>query len=145
MAESVEVVRERPLGERGTRSRRSHRSRRETAVMRERSRSPTIRGGGTERIVVEERRTSRAPSVIPERRETVIVEERREHRVEGDDVVEVMEEESISDIRSPHRRDRDRRRRSRDGGFRSVDPNLFGGGDYPQHRIHRDRSLSSRS
>lgn len=149
ISESVEVVRERPLSA-APRSRRSHRSRRETVIMRERSRSrsrsrsPTVRGV-SERIVMEERRASRAPSVIvPERRETIVVEERRERRVEGDDIVEVMEEGSISD-RSPAPRRKDRRRRSSAGGYRSVDPNLFGGGDYPQHRVHRDRSLSSRS
>ncbi|KAL1633371.1 hypothetical protein SLS56_003007 [Neofusicoccum ribis] len=88
-------------------------------------------------IVVEERRTSVPPPPPPQprpRSRSVLVEERvtteRERRVDGDDIVEVIEEHS------PPRRHRSRRE---SGGYRSVDPDLYAGGNYPQHHISRDR------
>lgn len=78
-----------------------------------------------ERIIRQERivrDTSRAP------RGSFVVEERGERRVDGDDVVEVIEEHS--DI--PPRRKSTRR----GSGYRSVDPNLYAGGDYPQRNVY---------
>ena len=68
-----------------------------------------------------------------------------ERRVPGDDEVVVVEEQS--DLQSPpRRRDSERRRSRRSSGYRSVDPNLYAGGNYPQHPIPRRRdSLSDRS
>jgi hypothetical protein len=75
-------------------------------------------------------------------RETVIVEESRpERRVEGDDIIEVVEEHSSIDAPPPRRKSRrSAGYRSVDptpdaGGYRSVDPKLFAGGDYPQRRV----------
>lgn len=113
--------------------------------MRERSRSPLP--PRREEIIVEERvRRESVPPPPPRlERETIIVEERREPRVEGDDIVEVIEEGSISvSPERPPRRESSRRSGGRRSGFRQVDPNQFGGGDYPQHHVRRDRSLSSR-
>ncbi|KAF2088449.1 hypothetical protein K490DRAFT_64500 [Saccharata proteae CBS 121410] len=119
------VVRERRPG----RSRRSGRTRSSRTEVREISRSPR-----RERIVVEERR---GPSMPPPRPRSVLVEERiersRERRVEGDDIVEVIEEHSPAPRR--HRSRRDSR-----GGYRSVDPELYAGGDYPPRHISRGRS-----
>jgi hypothetical protein len=129
----------------------SHRrSRRSTSIreVRQVSRSPR-----PSRTIVEERIVRDAPP--PPRPSEIIVEERREtvrepeRRVEGDDIVEVIEEHS--DMRSPvspprvSRRESDRRRSRRSGGYRSVDPNLYAGGNYPQHPIRRRDSFSDRS
>ncbi|GME27307.1 hypothetical protein GTA08_BOTSDO10805 [Neofusicoccum parvum] len=123
------VVRERHA--RSPRSRRSRRSSRHE--IREISRSPRPH----QHIVVEERRTSVPPPPPPQprpRSRSVLVEERvtteRERRVDGDDIVEVIEEHS------PPRRHRSRRE---SGGYRSVDPDLYAGGNYPQHHISRGR------
>ncbi|KAF1816133.1 hypothetical protein P152DRAFT_111568 [Eremomyces bilateralis CBS 781.70] len=108
---------------RADRSPRSHRSRRSrhsgrTTEVRELSRSPR-RG----RVVVEERRERRGsmPPPPPGPPPMRIVEERieRERRVDGDDVVEVVED--YSDVTPP------RRHRSRRGSdYRSVDPYGYG-------------------
>jgi hypothetical protein len=122
---------------RRSRKSQSHRSsRQEVRVVR--SRSPRA-----QRITVEER-TTIIPGPPPPRPMSVderiveerIVEERRPmRRVDGDDIVEVIEEgSSIVDIEPPRR---DRRRRS--SGYRSVDPNQFGGGDFPQRPIRTRR------
>ncbi|KAH7064587.1 hypothetical protein B0J12DRAFT_3591 [Macrophomina phaseolina] len=102
------VVRERPP--RSPRSRRSRRSSRHE--IREVSRSPRPH----QHIVVEERRTSVPPPPPPQprpRSRSVLVEERvtseRERRVDGDDIVEVIEEHSPP---SRHRSRRD------SGGYR---------------------------
>jgi len=144
-----EIVVRRGPSTRRTRSRRSS-PRREM-----RSRSPR-------RIIVEERRTTREvsapapppppmsmppPPAPPPAPRSIIVEERREvereRRVEGDDLVEVIEEHSdLSSVRPPPRRERRSRRES--GGYRSVDPNLYAGGDYPQHKVRRYSRDSSR-
>ncbi|KAF2102338.1 hypothetical protein NA57DRAFT_73770 [Rhizodiscina lignyota] len=139
-AESIQVVREGRSRSPHSHSRRSRRSHHRTVTeVRERSRSP-LPPPRNETIIVEERRSAPPPM----ERETSIVEERRtEPRVEGDDIVEVIEEGSLSVSPGPPPR-RDGSRRSRRSGFRQVDPNQFGGGDYPQQRIRRDRSLSSR-
>lgn len=87
---------------------RSHRSRR--SEMRDVSRSPR-------RVVVETSRT------VP-----VVVEGGGGgRRADGGDVVEVIEEHT------PPRR----KKGHRSSGYRSVDPNAFAGGGYPQHSIRR--------
>ncbi|OMP81441.1 hypothetical protein BK809_0002434 [Diplodia seriata] len=100
------VVRERPP--RSPRSRRSRRTSRHEHEIREISRSPRPH------IIVEERRTSGPPPPPPQprpRSRSVLVEERisAERRVDGDDIVEVIEEHS------PPRRHRSRRD---SGGYR---------------------------
>ncbi|KAF2436016.1 hypothetical protein EJ08DRAFT_221879 [Tothia fuscella] len=148
VAEEIVVTRP-PPRQRSRSPRRSHRSHRSSREMREvrRSRSPRQQPQQQQRIIVEE--TTRvipgAPpppppppmSVVSER----IVEERRHsrgpppiRRVDGDDIVEVIEEgSSIAD--APPRRER----RRRNSGYRSVDPNQFGGGDYPQRPVRSRR------
>ncbi|KAF2835169.1 hypothetical protein M501DRAFT_999473 [Patellaria atrata CBS 101060] len=111
------VVRQRPRSP--GRSRRSGHSRR-SGQMREVSGSPR-----RSRVLVEERRTSRPPP----RPRSIIVDERR--RVDGDDIVEVIEEHS--DISGPPRRGS----RRGSGSYRSVDPNLYAGGNYPAHEVRR--------
>ena len=90
---------------------RSHRSRR--SEMREVSRSPRA-----QRIVVEERTARTVP---------VVVDGGSGRRVDGDDIVEVIEEHT------PPRR----KKGHRSSGYRSVDPNAYAGGGYPQHSIRR--------
>jgi hypothetical protein len=154
-AESIEVVRRSDLP-RDDRSptRNNHSSRRSTRrsrrtseriEIRERSRSPRVGGA----VIVEERRRVVSPAPPPvTTRETIIVEERREPRVPGDDIVEVLEGSSVSgSVARSHPPPRHESRRSSgrrvSGGYRSVDPNLFGGGDYPQHRVRRGSSVGS--
>ncbi|KAJ9648890.1 hypothetical protein H2199_000803 [Coniosporium tulheliwenetii] len=107
-------------------------------VMREASRSPR-----PQRIIVEERRQSMPPPMppmqappmpMPPMPRQVVVEERieRERRVSGDDIVEVIEEHS--DVGPPRRK---HNRRSGGGGYRSVDPDRYAGGNYPQHEVRR--------
>lgn len=106
--------------ERSPRSRRSRRS-----EMRSVSRSPR-----QERIIRQERivrDTSRAPPPPQVPRNTFIVDDRQERRVEGDDVVEVIEEHSSV---APRRKNR------KSSGYRSVDPNLYAGGNYPQRSVY---------
>ena len=66
-----------------------------------------------------EERTSRT---VP-----VVVEGGGGRRVEGGDVVEVIEEHT------PPRR----KKGHRSSGYRSVDPNAYAGGDFPQHSVRR--------
>ena len=75
------------------------------------------------------------PIRSPER-EIHEVEVEEERRVDGDDVVEVIEEQSVSTAEPP------RRKKS---GYRTVDPNQYGGGNYPQREIYdSDRRKSKR-
>jgi hypothetical protein len=98
MAGQEEVVVRRPRrNSHGAAGGRSRVSRRQQEV-REISRSPR-RSGGRSQIIVEERRG-------PTRARSIVVEER--HRVPGDDVVEVIEEEDY----------RERRGSRRVGGYR---------------------------
>lgn len=76
----------------------------------------------TERIV---RDSSRAPPPMP--RSSFVVDDRAERRVEGDDVVEVIEEHSSV---APRRKTR------RSSGYRSVEPDLYAGGNYPQRPVY---------
>ena len=131
VAESVHVTRRSDA-----RSRRSRRTRTHRSEMSERSTPPRRR----ERILVEEtvrRERSRAPPeppepepmpISPEReREIHEVEVEEERRVDGDDVVEVIEEQSDITPEPP------RRKKS---GYRTVDPELYGGGNYEQREVH---------
>ena len=125
---------------RSPRSRRSHRSNYQAEM---RHSSPR-----RERVIRQERivRDVPPPRMDSSRvRETVIVDETRpERRVDGDDIVEVIEEHS-SIGGGGGRQERRKSRRSSGyrsvrpdpvaGGYRSVDPDLFAGGDYPQHRV----------
>ena len=104
--------------ERSPRSRRSRRS------------EMTSRSPRPERVIRQERiirEVSRPPPVA--RPGYVIPEERSyvERRVEGDDIVEVIEEGSSI---APRRKSR------RGSGYRSVDPSLYAGGNYPQISVH---------
>ncbi|KAK8242281.1 hypothetical protein IWZ00DRAFT_371686 [Phyllosticta capitalensis] len=102
-ADEEVVVRERRP--RSTRSRRSVR-RTSRPEIREVSRSP----GRRQRIVVEERRTSVPPAPRPRSRSVVVEERVTDRRVDGDDIVEVIEETS------PPRRSR------RNSGYRRPYP-----------------------
>ncbi|MCJ1290081.1 hypothetical protein MMC34_001616 [Xylographa carneopallida] len=63
-----------------------------------------------------------------ERRETVIIEETRRPAEREDDIVEVIEEHS-----PPPRRVRSQRV----SGYRTVEPDAFGGGDMPLRKVRR--------
>lgn len=100
---------------RKSRSPRRSRMRSETIEI-SKSRSPPRR----ERVVVEEtRRVSRPSEPEPEATEPI------------DDIVEVIEERSESPSIPPSRRPS----RRAPGGFRTVDPAEFGGGDRPMRRV----------
>ena len=83
-----------------------------------------------------ERSRARQPSVPPpvtvseSREHESVFEETRERRVEGDDVVEVIEEHS--ELSS------EPKRKSKRSGYRTVDPNAYAGGDYPQRSVYDD-------
>lgn len=124
---------------RSPRSRRSHRSNYQAEM---RHSSPR-----RERVIRQERivRDVPPPRMDSSRvRESIIVEESRpERRVDGDDIVEVIEEHSSITGGAPPPRRKSRRSsgyRSVNpipiaGGYRTVDPELFAGGDYPQRRV----------
>ncbi|TKA63817.1 hypothetical protein B0A49_10930 [Cryomyces minteri] len=112
---------------RGATRSRSPKSRKSRRSDREISRSPR-----RERVIVEERirEVNRAPPPMmsmPPRARSIVVEDRR---VSGDDIVEVIEEHS--DI-APRRKSR------RSSGYRSVDPDLYAGGAYPQREVYGGR------
>lgn len=122
------------------RSRRTRRTRTHRSEMSERSSPPRRR----ERILVEERRRaerSRPPPPPPPReeppspeiereREHIEVEERdTERRVEGDDVVEVFEEQSDMTPEPP---------RGKKSGYRTVDPDEYAGGNYEQRDMYEN-------
>lgn len=100
------------------------------------SRSPA-RSVRRERVIRQERivrdvREPRAPSRI---RETIIVDEgtRQERRVDGDDIVEVIEEHDSSVGGGVPRRKS--KRAGGGGGYRLVDPGAFAGGGYAQRKL----------
>lgn len=107
----------------------------EEVVVRRRSRSPrrTV-SRSLSRSEVETRQRSPPRRSPPRRerevrRETVILEETRRPPVEReDDIVEVIEEHS------PPRRSGGSRRQS---GYRTVDPEAFGGGSKPLRKVSR--------
>lgn len=71
----------------------------------------------------------RSPPRRETRRETVILEETRRPAQREDDIVEVIEEHS------PPRRVR--RESRRESGYRTVDPEAFGGGNRPLRKVSR--------
>ena len=73
------------------------------------------------------RRERTPPRREPSRRETVIIEEVRRPVEREDDIVEVIEEHS------PPRRPRSQRV----SGYRTVDPEAYGGGDRPMRKVRR--------
>ena len=89
---------------------------------------PESSQSASEIIEVESRRERTPPR--RERRETVIIEETR-RRPPEEDIVEVIEEHS------PVRRESTKRERRVSGGYRTVDPEAFGGGDRPQRRVRK--------
>ena len=111
----------------------------EDITVRRRSRSPRPPPSSHSRSeVIEVSRTrerSRSRTRSPprrenSRRETVIIEEtRRPSRPPQDDIVEVIEEHS------PVRPSR--RSSGRQSGFRTVDPDAFGGGNKPMRKVSR--------
>lgn len=119
------------------RKQRRSRARSEVSESTRRSHSPRRRN---ERIIVQEtvrRETSRAPPRSSHSVREEFVEAREsERRVDGDDVVEVLEEHSSEQSSEPPPR--------RKSGYRTVDPNAYGGGNYAQRDIERDRIRSSR-
>ena len=128
---------------RSPRSRRSHRS----AYQAEMRHTHTHTHTRPERIIRQERIVREVPPPRAEStrvRETVIVEgSRQERRVDGDDIIEVVEEHSSIDADVPQPRRKSRRSsgyRSVNpapdaGGYRRIDPELFAGGDYPKRRV----------
>jgi len=113
----------------------------EEVVVRRRSRSPrrTVSRSQSVSEIIETRQRSPPRRSPPRRspprrerevrRETVILEETRRPPVEqGDDIVEVIEEHS------PPRRSGGSRRQS---GYRTVDPEAFGGGSKPLRKVSR--------
>ena len=73
------------------------------------------------------RRERTPPRREPSRRETVIIEETRRPVEREDDIVEVIEEHS------PPRRPRSQRV----SGYRTVNPEAYGGGDRPMRKVRR--------
>lgn len=116
----------------------------EEVVVRRRSRSPrrTVSRSRSRSEVIEVRQQSpprrspprrspprRSPPRRETRRETVVMEETRRAPVEHEeDIVEVIEEHS------PPRRSGGSRRQS---GYRTVDPEAFGGGSRPIRKVSR--------
>lgn len=133
--ESVVVTRER-------RRDRSDRSRRSRGPEMSRASPRRDRVYRQERIIRDFPPAARSPS-RSRVREAVIVDDLpppRERRVEGDDIVEVIEEHS--DINPPRRKSRRgsgyrsvETPPSISGGFRPVDPYQFAGGNYRQQRV----------
>ncbi|GAB7365059.1 hypothetical protein MBLNU230_g5840t1 [Neophaeotheca triangularis] len=73
-----------------------------------------------------------APAPAAGGRESVLVDERiPERRVDGDDTIEVIEEHSS--VAPPRRKSR--RGTGGGGGYRSVDPDAYAGGAYPQYPV----------
>ena len=116
--------------------------RRETEVIERRSRRTSTRRSSPRRppppvssqsaseIIEVESRRERTPPRRESRRETVIIEETR-RRPPEEDIVEVIEEHS------PVRRESTKRERRVSGGYRTVDPEAFAGGDRPQRRVRK--------
>lgn len=88
-----------------------------------RSRSETIE-------VSRHRSPPRSPPRRETRRETVIMEERRTSAPRDDDIVEVIEDHS-----PPRRVKRESSRR--ESGYRTVDPEAFGGGNRPMRKVSK--------
>jgi hypothetical protein len=133
---------------RNTRSSDHRRSSRRTE-MSQKPRSPRRdRVYRQERITRDFPAPARSPGVSRVRGETIFVDEtRQERRVDGDDVVEVIEEHSSVGGGAPPRRKSKRASSGYrsvsnfqsppqpPGGFRTVDPDLYAGGYYPQQGV----------
>ena len=106
-------------------SRRRSRSPRRSSPRRSSPRRPPSSRSHSEVIEVSRQRSPRRET----RRETVILEETRRPAPRDDDIVEVIEEHS------PPRRVR--RESRRESGYRTVDPEAFGGGNRPLRKVSR--------
>ncbi|KAF7510114.1 hypothetical protein GJ744_007013 [Endocarpon pusillum] len=108
----------------------------EEEIIRRRSRSPRRTRSHSETIEITKSR-SPPPRRTSPRRERIVVEETRrvsrppepEPEDPIDDIVEVIEEHSVST--PPH----ERRHSKRNSGFRTVDPAEFGGGGRPMRKV----------
>ena len=107
-------------------SRRRSRSPRRSSPRRSSPRRPLSSRSHSEVIEVSHHRS---PPHRETRRETVILEETRRPAQREDDIVEVIEEHS------PPRRVR--RESRRESGYRTVDPEAFGGGSRPLRKVSR--------
>lgn len=128
---------------RSRRSRRRRSSKYEMRQHRSRSRShsppPPPRRAYT--VVQETRRTESRPPPVQINIDTPLSPSRG-HRVVGDDVVEVIEEQSeISSSVPPPRR---KSKRTSGGSYRVVDPNAYAGGNYAARDIYDDKRRSKR-
>ena len=108
-------------------SRRRSRSPRRSSPRRSSPRRPLSSRSHSE--VIEVSHQHRSPPHRETRRETVILEETRRPAQREDDIVEVIEEHS------PPRRVR--RESRRESGYRTVDPEAFGGGSRPLRKVSR--------
>lgn len=112
----------------------------EEVVIRRRSRSPRRSSprrssprrppSSHSRSEVIEVSRHRSPPRRETRRETVIMEETRRPAPRDDDIVEVIEDHS-----PPRRVKRESSRR--ESGYRTVDPEAFGGGSRPMRKVSR--------
>ena len=124
--------------------------------MRQTNTSPAPARRDRDRVVRQERIVREVPREQSRVRDPYIVEETRtERRVDGDDVIEVIEGSDMTSVADAPRR---KGRRSSAGyrsvqarspsrspsppspdriasGYRRVDPNRFGGGDHRQHSV----------
>lgn len=121
---------------------------RRTEEMSQKPRSPR-----RDRVYKQERITrdfpvpARSPGTSRVRGETVYVDRETERRVDGDDIVEVIEEHSSVGGGPPPKRKSKRASSGYrsvsnfqpspqpPGGFRTVDPDLYAGGNYPQRSV----------
>lgn len=90
---------------------------------------------------------TRSPGVSRVRESVIVDEPRTERRVDGDDIVEVIEEHSSVGGAPPRRKSKRASSGYRSvksgapptpqppGGFRPIDPNLYAGGFYPQRPV----------
>lgn len=115
-----------PVEEEVVVSRRRSRSPRRSSPRRSSPRRPPSSRSHSEVIEVSRQRS---PPRRETRRETVILEETRRPPQREDDIVEVIEEHS------PPRRVR--RESRRESGYRTVDPEAFGGGNRPLRKVSR--------
>ena len=99
----------------------------EESVRRRSPRRRSVSVSETTEVRSPPRRERTPPRREPSRRETVIIEEVRRPVEREDDIVEVIEEHS------PPRRPRSQRV----SGYRTVDPEAYGGGDRPLRKVRR--------
>ena len=105
------------------------RSRRASSPRRSSPRRPPSSHSASEVIEVRSTRHTTPPPRRESRRETVVIEEtRRPAPPPEDDIVEVIEE---------HSPEPPRERSRKPSGFRTIDPEAFGGGNRPQRKVSR--------